>query len=56
MIATLYAVRLSYLALAQAAQQMFIGGAWEVGEMALPHAGRELLLPTAIFSRWRLLA
>ena len=53
MIATVYAVRLSYLALAQTAQQMFVGGVWEVGEMALPHAGRDLLLPTAIFARWR---
>lgn len=53
MIATVYAVRLSYLALAQTAQQMFEGGAWEVGEMALPHEGRDLLLPTAIFARWR---
>ncbi|MEZ6022895.1 MAG: class I SAM-dependent methyltransferase [Hyphomonadaceae bacterium] len=51
-IATVYAVRLSYLALAQTAQQMFSGGQWQVGEMALPHKGRELLLPTAIFARW----
>jgi 23S rRNA (cytosine1962-C5)-methyltransferase len=53
MIATVYAVRLSYLALAQTAQQMFEGGTWEAGEMALPHEGRDLLLPTAIFARWR---
>lgn len=53
LIATVYAVRLSYLALAQTAQQMFEGGAWEAGEMCLPHEGRELLLPTAIFARWR---
>ncbi|GIK50852.1 MAG: class I SAM-dependent methyltransferase [Hyphomonadaceae bacterium] len=53
MIATVYAVRLSYLALAQTAQQMFAGGAWQTGEMALPHTGRDLLLPTAIFARWR---
>lgn len=53
MIATVYAVRLSYLALAQTAQQMFGGGEWQTGEMALPHEGRELLLPTAIFARWR---
>jgi hypothetical protein len=46
-------VRLSYLALAQAAQQMFIDGVWQVGEMALPHASGALLLPTAIFARWR---
>jgi 23S rRNA (cytosine1962-C5)-methyltransferase len=53
MIATVYAVRLSYLALAQTAQQIFDGGEWQIGEMALPHAGRELSLPTAIFARWR---
>ncbi len=53
MIATIYAVRLSYLALAQTAQQMFEGGAWEAGEMCLPHNERELLLPTAVFARWR---
>lgn len=53
LIATVYAVRLSFLALAQTAQQFFDGGAWQVGEMALPHGGRDLLLPTAIFARWR---
>ena len=54
-IATVYAVRLSYLALAQTAAQAFdgAGGAWEIGEMALPHEGRNVLLPTAIFARWR---
>jgi 23S rRNA (cytosine1962-C5)-methyltransferase len=54
-IATVYAVRLSYLALAQTAEQVFEGadGVWEGGEMALPHEGRDLLLPTAIFARWR---
>ncbi len=54
-IATVYAVRLSYLALAQTAAQAFEGasGHWEIGEMALPHEGRDLLLPTAIFARWR---
>jgi 23S rRNA (cytosine1962-C5)-methyltransferase len=53
MIATVYAVRLSYLALAQTAQQMFEGGEWQAGEMCLPHEGRSELLPTAIFARWR---
>ena len=54
-IATVYAVRLSYLSLAQTAQEAFAGaqGEWEVGEMALPHEGRDLVLPTAIFARWR---
>ena len=53
MIATVYAVRLSYLSLAQTAQQMFSGGEWQAGEMCLPHEGRSELLPTAIFARWR---
>jgi 23S rRNA (cytosine1962-C5)-methyltransferase len=53
MIATVYAVRLSYLALAQTARQMFEGGEWQAGEMCLPHEGRSELLPTAIFARWR---
>ncbi len=54
-IATIYAVRLSYLALAQTAAQAFEGaaGAWEIGEMSLPHANDERLLPTAIYARWR---
>lgn len=54
MIATVYAVRLSFLALAQTAREAFAGvGEWEIGEMALPHEDRDLLLPTAIFARWR---
>jgi 23S rRNA (cytosine1962-C5)-methyltransferase len=50
-----YAVRLSYLALAQSAQQAFEGatGEWEVGEMTLPHANDARVLPTAIYARWR---
>jgi 23S rRNA (cytosine1962-C5)-methyltransferase len=56
MIATVYAVRLSYIALDQLARQQFdgVGGHWQSGEMALPHEDRaDLLLPTAIFARWR---
>lgn len=55
MIATVYAVRLSYLALAQTARQAFgdASGVWEAGEMALAHANDERVLPTAIFARWR---
>ena len=54
-IATIYAVRRSYLSLDQTAKEAFgsAQGEWEVGEMALPHEGRDLLLPTAIFARWR---
>lgn len=55
LIATVYAVRLSYIALEQTARQAFegAGGEWQAGEMALPHEGNDLLLPTAIFARWR---
>lgn len=55
LILTVYAVRLSFIALAQAATSAseLQGGAWEFGEMALPHAGDSRLLPTAIFARWR---
>jgi len=55
MVATIYAVRLSFLALAQTAADAFesAGGTWEIGEMALPHAEDERLLPTALFTRWR---
>lgn len=53
LIATVYAVRLSYLALAQTAQAFFTNGAWQVGEMALMHKDRDRLLPTAIFARWK---
>jgi len=54
-IATVYAVRLSYLSLMQTAQQAFDGaaGTWQAGEMALPHASDTRVLPTAIFARWR---
>lgn len=55
LIATVYAVRLSYLALAQTARDALGAdhGAWEDGEMALAHAQDERVLPTAIFTRWR---
>ncbi|MGE3143655.1 MAG: class I SAM-dependent methyltransferase [Hyphomonadaceae bacterium] len=63
-ILTIYAVRLSVIALAQTAQAaLTLPGAWEIGEMTLPHAGLHgasgpqdsdsRLLPTAIFARWR---
>ncbi|HVZ99450.1 MAG TPA: class I SAM-dependent methyltransferase [Caulobacterales bacterium] len=55
LVATVYAVRLSYLALAQTAEDVFRAarGTWDSGEMALPHAGDDRLLPTAIYARWR---
>ncbi len=53
-IATVYAVRLSYLALAQTLADVLKerGGLMQTGEMALPQAGSERLLPTAIYARW----
>ena len=54
LIATVYAVRLSHLALLQTAQQALpAAGAWEAGDMAIAHAEDERLLPTAIYARWR---
>jgi len=54
LILTVYAVRLSPLALAQIARDAVgLAGSWEFGEMALPHEADERLLPTAIFARWR---
>lgn len=55
MIATVYAVRLSFIALQQTMRDALQGapGQWQAGDMALAHARDERLLPTAIFSRWR---
>lgn len=54
-IATAYAVRLSYLALAQTLGDRLKphGGVMEMGEMALPQQGSDRLLPTALYARWR---
>ena len=53
-ILTAYAVRLSHIALAQALAGHVegLGGTIEMGEMALPHAEGERLLPTSICTRW----
>jgi len=53
-ILTAYAVRLSHIALAQALGGYLedLGGTIEMGEMALPHAEGERLLPTSICARW----
>ncbi|MEM1396348.1 MAG: class I SAM-dependent rRNA methyltransferase, partial [Pseudomonadota bacterium] len=53
-IATAYAVRLSYLALAQTLSDRLeaLGGQMEAGEMALPQQGSDRLLPTALYARW----
>lgn len=54
-IASAYAVRLSFLALGQALECALEGrgGELEAGEMALPVAGGDRVLPTALFARWR---
>ena len=51
---TAYAVRLSHIALAQAlaGHLQDLGGRMEMGEMALPHAHDDRLLPTSICARW----
>jgi 23S rRNA (cytosine1962-C5)-methyltransferase len=55
MVATVYAVRLSFLAIdnAMAAALDGRGGIMEAGEMAIPEEGSGRLLPTAIHARWR---
>jgi 23S rRNA (cytosine1962-C5)-methyltransferase len=52
-IATLYALRLSHVALARtlAGALEGLGGTMEAGEMALAEDGGRLL-PTALFARW----
>lgn len=54
MIVTAYAVRLSYLAVAQTVDDRVndLGGILEIGEMALPQVGSDRLLPTALYARW----
>ena len=54
-ITTAYAVRLSYLAVAQSMTDRLsdFGGALEQGEMAIPQKDSNRLLPTAIYARWR---
>ncbi len=54
-IATVYAVRLSYLAVAQTLATTFeeLGGEIDCGEMAIQESGRGFTLPTGLFARWR---
>jgi len=54
LVLTVYAVRLSALAIGELVSQIFgdLGGTVEVGEMAVREEARGLLLPTAIFARW----
>lgn len=53
-ITTAYAVRLSYLAVAQSLADHVddLGGTLEMGEMALPQRNSTRLLPTALYARW----
>ena len=54
LVLTVYAVRMSALAIGELVKQIFgdLGGTVEVGEMAVREEARGLLLPTAIFARW----
>ena len=53
-ILTAYAVRLSYLSIAQSLSDRMeeYGGQMSCGEMAIPQSGTHRLLPTAIYARW----
>lgn len=54
LVLTVYAVRMSALAIGELVSQLFgdLGGMVEMGEMAVREEARGLLLPTAIFARW----
>ena len=54
LVLTVYAVRMSALAIGELVKQTFadLGGSVECGEMAVREEVRGLLLPTAIFARW----
>jgi 23S rRNA (cytosine1962-C5)-methyltransferase len=54
LVLTVYAVRMSALAIGELVKQLFgdLGGNVEMGEMAVREEARGLLLPTAIFARW----
>jgi 23S rRNA (cytosine1962-C5)-methyltransferase len=54
LVLTVYAVRMSALAIGELLKQMLgdLGGTVEMGEMAVREEARGLLLPTAIFARW----
>jgi 23S rRNA (cytosine1962-C5)-methyltransferase len=54
LVLTVYAVRMSALAIGELVKQMLgdLGGMVEMGEMAVREEARGLLLPTAIFARW----
>ena len=54
LVLTVYAVRMSAIAIGELVRQIFggLGGTVEMGEMAVREEARGLLLPTAIFARW----
>ena len=54
LVLTVYAVRMSALAIGELVRQTFgdLGGTVEAGEMAVREEARGLLMPTAIFARW----
>jgi 23S rRNA (cytosine1962-C5)-methyltransferase len=54
LVLTVYAVRMSALAIGELVKQTFadLGGSVAMGEMAVREESRGLLLPTAIFARW----
>ena len=54
LVLTVYAVRMSALAIGELVEQLFadLGGTVEAGDMAVREEARALLLPTAIFARW----
>ncbi len=54
LVLTVYAVRMSALAIAELLKQTLgdLGGTVEMGEMSVREEARGLLLPTAIFARW----
>ncbi|MDZ4762776.1 MAG: class I SAM-dependent methyltransferase [Alphaproteobacteria bacterium] len=53
-IATVYAVRLSYISVAQTVSTALdgLGGDTESGEMAILESGRGFVLPTGLYARW----
>jgi len=55
LVLTVYAIRMSALAIGTLMEQATadLGGHVEAGEMAIREEARDLLLPTAIFARWR---
>jgi 23S rRNA (cytosine1962-C5)-methyltransferase len=55
LVLTVYAVRMSALAIGELVKQLLgdLAGTVEMGEMTVREEARGLLLPTAIFARWR---